>query len=427
MINFKSAFVKNVATMLAGNVFAQMVALLAAPIITRLYDPGDFGTMAFIQSSVGVLSVVACFRYRCAIVLPKKDSTSHNLLALSLLSVTVFSLLLTLLLLACKGCFVEMGGFSRYDQYLFFIPIAVFIISGREVLVYYHTRLKKFSSISASIVLMPFVTSATKIVAGLLLSASAFWLILGNMIGQAMSGALLFFLILSACPKIRKNVSLLGLKQAAREYYRFPRYSMPTAFINSLSQNLPVFLYSYYFSQEVVGFYGLANMILRRPISVMSEAMSKTFLQKSAEIENNRGALYPNLKKATIGLAVIGIIPFGVLMIAGKSIFGILFGLKWSEAGLYAQVLAPWLFLAFINSPANQIYTVKQKLRFQMYFNYIQISLRFISIVLGYYLFNSALYATLLFSMTGIVMNIWYIIYAFLLAHRSPDHRQLVI
>ena len=222
--------------------------------------------------------------------------------------------------------------------------------------------------------------------------------------------------------EIIKNINVARLRQSAYKYREFPKYNVPTAFINSISQNLPVLLFSYFFSQEIVGFYGLAKMVLQRPVGIMSQSVSKVFLQKSSEIQNQGGNLYNNLKKTTLGLAAIGVIPFVILTIAGKWIFGFVFGKEWLEAGLYAQALAPWLFLLLINQPATQTYIVKQKLRFQLCFNCINVFMRFASITAGFYIFHDAFYSVLLFSATGVFINIFFILYAFKIVQKDKKH-----
>ena len=414
----ESKFVQNTTTMLAGNVTAQVVGFIAAPLITRLYSPKDFGIMTFIQSGANIFSVMACFIYRTAIVLPKRDKNGYDLFALSLVVAVFVSFLLLLFIIPLKKIVVEKCGFAGYENYLLFIPFAVLAVSSRDIFVFLHTRLKNFRQISISTVLMSFATAGTKICAGILLPATAFWLILGNIVGPIVSSIILVIFLTDVLPQIRDIVTLAGIKDVARKYNKFPRYNMPTAFINAISQNLPVFLFGYFFSQEVVGLYGLANMILRRPVNLMSQAISKIFLQKSAEIENKGGEQYNNLKKTTLGLALIGIIPFAALTISGKWIFGFIFGKEWCEAGLYAQALAPWLFLAFVNPPANQIYIIKQKLRFLWYFNCVYIIFRFVAIVSGYYIFQKAFPVIVLFSITGIIMNLFFILHAFYLAGR---------
>ncbi|MDG5467419.1 oligosaccharide flippase family protein [Deltaproteobacteria bacterium IMCC39524] len=415
----ESNFIRSVATMLTGNVAAQFIGLLAAPVITRLYSPEQFGIMVFIQAVAGAFSVIACFRYRSAIVLPKEDSEGYNLFILSMFTVIITSSLLMLFILLFIDPIANITGFQGYKNYLLFIPLVVACSSVKDVLVYFHTRLKKFRIIAISTFLVPFVTASTKIIAALLFTASAFWLIVGNALGSIAAAMFLVYFIVGLFPEIKNNVNLANMKIVARNYRRFPQYNMPTNFVNNISQSLPVFLLTFFYSNEVVGFYGLASLILKRPVSLMSQSLGKVFLQKSSEIQNQGGDLYISLKKTTLGLVAIGFLPFFLLTLGGKWIFGYIFGINWAEAGLYAQVLAPWLFIALINRPSNQIYIVKQKLRFLMYFNYLLIIVRLFSLYLGYLIFHDALYTVLLFSISGVVMNLYFIFNAFVITRKG--------
>ena len=90
-------FLRNVTTMLAGNATAQAIAFLAAPVITRLYAPDDFGEMTYVSSLIAIFSVFACMRYESAIVLPKEEGKAFNIFILCVLSVVTISMLLFLI------------------------------------------------------------------------------------------------------------------------------------------------------------------------------------------------------------------------------------------------------------------------------------------------------------------------------------------
>ena len=95
----QGSFVRNVLTLMTGTALAQALAVLASPVLTRLYRPEDFGILALFMSIVGILSVVACWRYETAIVLTEKDEDATNLLALSIM-ITIAMSLLTLIVVA---------------------------------------------------------------------------------------------------------------------------------------------------------------------------------------------------------------------------------------------------------------------------------------------------------------------------------------
>ena len=90
----KGDFIFNIGTMMAGNVSAQLVVVLLAPVITRLYLPEHFGMIAMVMSFVGVLSVISCMGYEMSVILPKSEEKSLNLVAVCLSLTLVCSLIL---------------------------------------------------------------------------------------------------------------------------------------------------------------------------------------------------------------------------------------------------------------------------------------------------------------------------------------------
>jgi len=104
----EGSFLKNVATLMTGTVFAQALLVLLAPILTRLYDAESFGVFSLYTSIVGFLTVIACLRYERAIVLPEKDEDAANLLALSML--ICFSMAVITIILNPERTFTSHGA-----------------------------------------------------------------------------------------------------------------------------------------------------------------------------------------------------------------------------------------------------------------------------------------------------------------------------
>ena len=68
----KSEFIRNVVTLITGTTVANVLPIAAAPILTRIFTPKDFGLFAFYFSMVTILAVFTTARYELAITLPKK-------------------------------------------------------------------------------------------------------------------------------------------------------------------------------------------------------------------------------------------------------------------------------------------------------------------------------------------------------------------
>jgi len=412
----KGTFLNNVAAMLSANIAAQIIALSAAPVITRLYLPDDFGIMVYLTSIVNILSVTATLRYENAIVLPSEDKDASQLFIFCITSAFIISCFYGLIIGVYNNLLVDILGKKWLRSWLWVVPFGVFIASVYRTLTYIYTRYKLFRLLASTRVAVRAGGAFVKIFFGYALGASVIWLIAGNIGAPIIAIFILgYVLYLKRDLYQLRTFSTKGTIAILRRYKKFPTYSLPTELLNSVGQNLPVLLLAFFFPQNVIGYYGLANSILRRPISIMGESFSKVFLQKVVEDHNAGRNIRKQFLKGTVGLAAIGSIPFAILACCGAWLFTVIFGQNWEEAGLYAQILAPWLFLGFVNPPSTQIIIAKQALRFNFFFNLILLLFRSIVIILGSYLSNNILCVLILFSGCGIIFNIIYIYYAFIL------------
>jgi len=412
----QGGFVRNVSLMLSGNVAAQIIGLLTSPIIARLYTPDDFGVMSLLWSAIAIMSAIAALRYDTAIILPKNDKIAFNLLFLSLLLSVCFVILVSILLLFSRISIIQHFKLDKYKTIIFLVPVGILFTSFKNTLDYWFSRVKDFKLLSAFQILRPIATASVKIIVGLFIGSTATWLLIGNVFGVFV---IVFFMgILFTMKYYQQAIKVISRRNiifCAREYKKFPQFAAATALLNSLSQNLPAILLIYFYSSSVAGLYGLAVSVLRKPVTIISNSMRKVFLQHVAYTETHRKDTPLALKKVTLGLVAIGFFPFIILLCVGKSLFILVFGAQWADAGFYAQLMAPWLFVLFINPPSTQIFIVKQKLKFNLFFDILLILAR-ISVIYGAYYFSlKAWIAVAMFSAVSVLMNLGKMFYAFLI------------
>ena len=60
----KKSFAFDVLTLAGGTTFAQILMILSAPVLTRLYGPDDFGIWALYISITSIISVIALYWLR---------------------------------------------------------------------------------------------------------------------------------------------------------------------------------------------------------------------------------------------------------------------------------------------------------------------------------------------------------------------------
>jgi O-antigen/teichoic acid export membrane protein len=80
-----SSLWKGVFVIGGGTALAQGIGIISTPVITRLYNPSDFGLLGVYSSVLTILLVLASLRYEYAIPVPKDSSKAANLLILCLM------------------------------------------------------------------------------------------------------------------------------------------------------------------------------------------------------------------------------------------------------------------------------------------------------------------------------------------------------
>ena len=120
-------FASDVLKLAGGAALAQVVSVLVAPLISRLYGPDVFGVSSVFNSIVTILGVVACARYELAIMLPRQDEEAVNLLAVSLYSAMGVSALIAALVLLGHQEILRWLKMPALAPYLWLVPLAVLI------------------------------------------------------------------------------------------------------------------------------------------------------------------------------------------------------------------------------------------------------------------------------------------------------------
>src|SRR5437016_4770152 len=78
------SFARSVLVLAAGGAVGQVIAVLASPVITRLYSPVDLGTLSVYTSLLSLLAVAVSLRYEQTIPMPALDDEGRDLLAVAL-------------------------------------------------------------------------------------------------------------------------------------------------------------------------------------------------------------------------------------------------------------------------------------------------------------------------------------------------------
>lgn len=411
-LNTENTFRKDVLHLVSGTGIAQLIGVLASPIITRIFPATAFGTAAMISSIVSILLVFGCLQYEHSIVLAKSDSTATNLLFSSLIIAVAVSVLSGFMILGLLHSKAVFSMDASVVGILWIVPIALFVDSVFNAFSYWSTRKRQFRSVAIARISNNGFAAASKIAGGTGISATAMTLVLSQVGGRLVASAVLFFQYWQReGKKLVRSISLRHSLAALKRYRRFPIYSPWSALLNAASWQLPVLLIGSLFSTATAGFYSLGFRILQIPMNLIGKAISKVLFQRIAS-EKNGDTVAAIVEASFRRLLVFSFLPNLALALIGKDLFGFVFGENWHTAGVFVQILAPWTIVWLISSPLSTVYIVLEKQKELLILQLVIFSSRILAIYSGY-LFGDIRLSILLFSFFGVITYGYLIIMVF--------------
>jgi lipopolysaccharide exporter len=347
-----------------GAALGQGLAVLSAPLLTRLYDVGAFGVFGSFSAAASCLACVATLRFDQAILLERDETAAADVLRLCVLSVGVVTLATALgaavlgvltseALAGQRAASVPPGALS--GVVLALLPCAVASGGVVPALTLWFVRSERYrpvatygASRSGLAVVLQAVGGAVAgrgggmgVVAG---GLGAGLLVGGQVAGQGLAA---IWLARAGGPALRtallRGWSLERLRGAARRHRSFALYGAPQVLLRLLATSLPAMLLPAFYGAAQAGLFWLAYRMLVLPQQVLTESLRPVFFRRAAALH----AAGEDTRRAALRLAaLLGALCLPVaaaLMLAGPALFALVFGPAWRGAGHDAALIAlPW-------------------------------------------------------------------------------------
>jgi len=375
----KSEFSRNVLTLMTGTTIAQAIPIAVSPILTRIYTPEDFGVFSIFISLVTILSVVVTGRYEVSIIIPKKENDALNLLVLSIFITLISSLLIFTLIVIYSEYIVEIEYFNKIKDYIILIPAITIIMGIYQSLNYYLNRKRFYKKIVNAKLLQAGSTAFFNLSFGFLGSGS-YGMILASILGYSLST---LFHINSVYCNIKQKIKCINInriKILALKFKNFPKINLWHALIGISEVPVLIFLIGKFYSLEVLGMYTLVNRINFIPGTILASSISQVFYQDVSNKINDNKNIHKLMVKILFFLVLVMFIPMIVLYFYSEQLFTIIFGEKWTEAGLLLKCMLPFLFFKILVSSFSQLPNVLNKQKDFFILSIIGLSVLFITV-----------------------------------------------
>ena len=353
-------------TIISGTALGQLFGLLAAPVLTRIYSPSDFGMFTVVFAMAATIGTVAGGRYELAIPLPKGASDSYSLVFLGLTCCALTASLGTLVV-ALAGDILAVSFSQRgLKPWLWFVfPLAAFM-GATQVLNQLAIRRMRYGAIGRRNVVHAAGTTLTQIALGLAQFTPG-GMFVGMATGQLIGATSLAFGSGLRGADAKEGYALRKTRDVARRYWRFPVVMGPSGLLNVLGVQLPVVLLAYFYGTSVAGWMGLTQRVLAVPVALVGTAIAQVYLSQLAVHKRVDPASVASLfSRASRRLLAIGASVGLVFMVAGPHIFALVFGQEWEISGYYAQAMALGVAAQFVGTPLSQTLIVYERLGLQL-------------------------------------------------------------
>lgn len=356
-----SDLIRNISILVSGTTIAQLIPILLQPLLRRYFSPEEFGAYAVYLSLIGILIVIASMKYELAIILPEKDKTAVNILALAVLINLAFSSILMLIIVLFRRPVSNLINLpTQYSIYLYFVPFGVFLYSMYQSINYWLIRKKLFFNISLNKFIRRGSEGSSQVM--LMFSKVSAGLVIGDVIGH-------FVNCISGITQALRNdvnlmhVGIIKLKYVFMKYFEYPKYNVIPSFMSACSYLLPVIFINKYFSSEYTGYFDLSKLMLSIPLALIATSISNVLLQRVSEKYRNRESFIKELLPVISIVAVIGIAEIFVITFFAVDLFELFFGDLWGFSGRISKILVWSYAFSFLVASFSSIFISMNKIK----------------------------------------------------------------
>jgi len=366
-------FVQGVASLAGGTALGQFVLLIATPLLTRLYAPDDLGKLGLFVAFLAFTGNSVALYYDMAVVNATTSEEADELSLVALLLVIPMSVAAGLVSWALIHLrYLGYGAFPEWMATL--VALGTALNGWLFVFRYRCVRDQSFGAIMQIPIFQNLGRAITQVGFGLL-HLDWIGLCWGELIGRTIGLRTVAKVSLGGIRHAAKTLGRAKARSLLLRHKDFPLYIFPSNLIGATALSIPVLLMAQFYGLFAAGYFALVQRILSVPLAVIGASVADVFHARLAEIVN-LGKASPRafLAKTTIGLALIGAGPMVLVMLAGPSLFGLVLGNKWTEAGRFAVYVAPWALAQLAVCPVTRIVAVLEGKKFKLMYDALSLT-----------------------------------------------------
>jgi O-antigen/teichoic acid export membrane protein len=417
---FKTSFFKNASILFSGSVISQLVSFAIIPILTRFYSPEEFGDLTLFTTIIMVVGAFLTMRYSLAIVLESDSTKAMNLVVLSFIINLSICIVLFLIIVLFKKQISDLFNINTNALWLYLIPPVCFVSGLIETITYWLNGKQQYKKISTNRMITSSLSGIYKLGHPFIKLFSGNGMIIGHTFGLLAGLFHALTSLISVSYRIRReDIQMSEIKGVARKYKNFAFYSTPAGLLNMLGNHIPVFLISVLIGSEMNGYFGNAYKLAYLPLGIVSYSIGQVFYERLSKLKERTAVSISFSFDIFKKMFSFALFPIAMLTVFGDLIVTHILGEKWQMTGTFVQILLPFYFALYLNSPFAAAFEVFGKQKSEMFFSLLFLVTNTASLLIGYFVFNGIVSAIMFFAISGFISRFFMTRYLFKLIGRN--------
>lgn len=338
----------------SGTLLGQVVTLLVLPIMSRLYNPGQFGFLTLLSSISALLAPLFILGMEQSVVRPKNDKSARRMASLGISSLLIGSAVVALILAVWSWPATRLEVNPR--SLMIFLPLGCIVFGLALLFNQLLVREEKYATLAVRNTIQSLAITAVQLLCAF---AGGLWgefgLVIGFVVGTLFGAATL----LPSIWRYLQPVSVGELFTTLKAEWRFPVVFAPSIALAQLAQQFPLLFLAGHFGVHAAGQVGMADRIIAVPTVLVGLAGSSVFIGNlSNALRAETGNALEIYKRFALKLSILGLLAFLGCVFVAPPLIPILLGVEWEDAAMMVRIMAGVCFGRIMATPLRGAFSV---------------------------------------------------------------------
>jgi len=334
-----------VATILGGTLVGQGLVIVVSPLLTRLYDPRDFGALAVVTAIASVIGAGATAGTDRAVVVAADDRTVRALAWIGTVSVALVGVVAGVAASSLRDPVAERFGTPVLSSSWWIVPVTIVAVGAQRIVSAILARDERHRALGLRNAVQGVGQTAWNVLGAW---AGPLGLVGGLAVGRALA-------VLGVGVLRPRRSSFDAVLQAGRRHRRFLLVSPWSAVANVLGQQAPSLLLAALHGATAAGLVALTMRVLGAPVGMLADAVAQYAAGAFGRLVRGGRPVQPLVVRLVGRLAVAGAVGVVVVVAAAPAAFRAVFGSEWAVSGEYARIMVPAFAVQVAVSPLTQL------------------------------------------------------------------------